>query len=395
VSKVNKEIVIVEGARTPVGSYGGSLKDLKGYELGAIAINAALERANVAKEQVGEVIIGSIDQTTQGQNPARTATLTAGLPVETPAYTVNKLCGSGLKAVELAYLTLMAGQQEIVVAGGMESMSNYPYLSFSTRWGQRMGDGRIIDSLINTLTDPFCNLHMGGTAENVAEMYGITREEQDLFAYESHHKAVQAIQAGRLQEEIVPVEIKNKKGSRLFEVDEGPRANLKPEDLTKLKAVFKENGTVTAGNASSINDGGSALVLTTADKAEELGLNPLARILSFGSAAVDPSVMGIGPIPATELALKRAGLTIDDIELIELNEAFAAQSLGVIKGLGLNPELVNVNGGAVSIGHPLGMSGNRILLGLLYEMRRRKLRYGLASLCIGGGQGITAVVERL
>ncbi|HHV71699.1 MAG TPA: acetyl-CoA C-acetyltransferase [Clostridia bacterium] len=392
---MKKEIVIVEGARTPVGSYGGSLKDLQVYELGAIAIEAALERAKVSKELVGEVIIGTIAQTVQGHNPARTASLTAGLPIETPAYTVNKLCGSGLKAVELAYLTLLAGHQDIVVAGGMESMSNYPYLSFGSRWGERMGDGRLIDALIYTLTDPFCGLHMGGTAENVAEMYGITREEQDEFAYQSHKKAVAAIADGRLLEEVVPVEIKDKKGSRIFKADEGPRSDISLEALAKLKPVFKQDGTVTAGNASSINDGASALVMMTGEKAEELGLRPLARILSFGSAAVDPAVMGIGPIPATEIALKRAGLTLEQIELIELNEAFAAQSLGVIKGLGLNKEIVNVNGGAISIGHPLGMSGNRILLGLLYEMRRRKLRYGLASLCIGGGQGITVVVENI
>ena len=391
-----REVVIVSAARTPIGSFNGSLAPFSAPELGAIAIRAAVERAGIKPEQVDEVIMGNVLQAGLGQNPARQAAIKAGLPVETPSLTINKVCGSGLKAVNLAAQAILAGDADIIVAGGMESMTNAPFVLDKARWGYRMGDGKFIDVMIKDgLWDAFNNYHMGITAENVAEQYGLTREAQDEAAAASQQKAVAAIEAGAFKEEIVPVVIKGKKGDTVFDTDEYPRAGTTAEALAKLKPAFKKDGTVTAGNASGINDGGSAVVVMSRDKADELGLKPLATIIGYGSGGVDPSVMGLGPVPATKQALKKAGITVEALDLIEANEAFAAQWLAVGKELGFDASKINVNGGAIALGHPIGASGNRILVSLLYAMQKRGAKRGLATLCIGGGQGAATIVELL
>lgn len=392
-----KEVVIVSAVRTAVGSFNGSLSSFSAVELGAIAIKEAIARAGIQAEQVDEVIFGNVLQGGLGQNPARQAAIKAGIPVEASAYTINKVCGSGLKSVNLAAQAIMTEDADIVIAGGMESMTNSPYvLDSKARWGLRMGNSKVVDSMIQDgLWCAFNDYHMGVTAENVAAAYGISREEQDQLAYESQQKAVQAIADGVFKEEIVPITIKSKKGESIFDTDEYPRAGTSVAALNGLKPAFKKDGTVTAGNASGINDGAAAIVLMSADKAKELGLTPLARIRSFGSAGVDPSAMGIGPVPATRKALAKANLTVADLDLIEANEAFAAQFLAVGKELGFDKEKVNIYGGAIAIGHPIGASGARILVTLLHGMKKKNAKVGLATLCIGGGQGVATIVELL
>jgi acetyl-CoA C-acetyltransferase len=392
-----KEVVIVSAVRTPVGSFNGALSTFTAVDLGAIVIKEAIARSGISAEQVEEVIFGNVLQAGLGQNPARQAAVKAGIPAEASAYTINKVCGSGLKSVNLAAQAIMTGDADIVIAGGMESMTNAPYvLDSKARWGLRMGHSNVVDTMIQDgLWCAFNDYHMGITAENVAQTYNITREEQDLLAAESQQKAIQAIADGAFKEEIVPVVIKTKKGESVFDTDEYPRAGTTAETLSGLRPAFKKDGTVTAGNASGINDGAAAIVLMSAEKAKELGITPLARIRSFGSAGVDPSVMGIGPVPATRKALAKAGLTVADLDLVEANEAFAAQFLAVGKELGFDKEKVNIRGGAIAIGHPIGASGARILVTLLHAMKQKDAKVGLATLCIGGGQGVATIVELL
>ncbi|KYO64313.1 acetyl-CoA C-acetyltransferase [Thermovenabulum gondwanense] len=391
-----RNVFIVSAARTPIGKYGGSLMGIPAPELGAIAVKEAVKRAGIGPEAVEEVIMGNVLQAGLGQNPARQVSLKAGIPIDVPAMTINKVCGSGLKSVILGAQAIMIGDADIVAAGGMENMSRAPYLLNDARWGYRMNDGRLIDVMVyDGLTDVFNQYHMGITAENLAERYGISREEQDRFALESQQKAEKAQKEGKFDDEIVPVVIPQKKGEPLvFEKDEHIRYGTTYEALAKLKPAFKEGGTVTAGNSSGINDGAAAVILSSEEKVKSLGLKPLARIVSHGVAAVEPAIMGIAPVNAIKKALQKAGLKIEDLDLIELNEAFAAQSLAVINELELPADRVNVNGGAIALGHPIGASGCRILVTLLYEMRRRNSRYGLASLCIGGGQACALIVER-
>ncbi len=390
-----KEIVIASAVRTAVGSYGGGLSAVSPVEMGAIVIKEALNRAGVKPEQVDEVYMGCILQAGHGQGVARQAAIKAGLPVEVPATTINILCGSGLRAVSMAAQTIIAGDNDIVVAGGTESMSQAAYVMKSARWGARMGDTKIEDSLIHdALTDAFNDYHMGITAENLADQYSLTREMQDEFAARSQNRAEKAATEGRFKDEIVPVTISSKKGDIVFDQDEFIKSGMTEEKLARLRPAFKKDGSVTAGNASGINDGAAALVIMSKEKADELGIKPLATIVSYANAGVDPSIMGIGPVPATNKALKKAGLTVADMDLIEANEAFAAQSLAVGKDLGWDMEKVNVNGGAIAIGHPVGASGARILVTLLHEMQKRDSVHGLATLCIGGGMGTTVVVKR-
>lgn len=390
-----RDVVIVSAVRTPIGSFNGSLAALSAVELGAIVIRDALTRAKVDPTAVDEVIMGNVLQAGLGQNPARQAALKGGLPEEVPAFTINKVCGSGLKAVNLAAQAIRAGDADIIVAGGMESMSNAPYLLNKARTGYRMGHDKIVDSMIQDgLWCAFNDYHMGITAENVAAQYGITREAQDQLAAESQAKAIKAIESGAFKQEIVPVTIKTKKGEVVVDTDEYPRAGTTVEKLAVLKPAFKKDGTVTAGNASGINDGATALVLMSAEKAQELGIEPLARIRSYGEGGVDPAVMGVGPVPATRKALKKGGLSVSDLDLIEANEAFAAQYLAVGKELALPKEKINVNGGAIALGHPIGGSGARILVTLIHALRARQGKIGLATLCIGGGQGVATIIER-
>ena len=393
-----KEVVIVGAKRTAIGSYGGSLKNVPAKELGAIAIKGAIEQAGIKPEDVEEVIMGDVLQGGLGQNVARQMSLGAGLPIETPAMTINKVCGSGLRAVELAAQIIKAGDADIIVAGGAENMSMTAYALPAARWGARMFNTPAVDMMVNDgLWDVFNNYHMGITAENVAEKYGLTREELDAFALASQNKAEAAIKAGKFKDEIVPVTIPQRKGDPIvFDTDEFPRFGATAEALAKLKPAFKKDGgVVTAGNASGINDSGAAVVVMSADKAEELGLKPLAKIVSYASAGVDPKVMGLGPIPASRKAMDKAGLTIDDLDLYEANEAFAAQSVAVGKDLKFDPEKLNVNGGAIALGHPIGASGCRILITLIYEMMKRpEAKKGLATLCIGGGMGTAVIVEK-
>ena len=392
-----REAVIVSAVRTAVGKFGGTLGQIPAVDLGALVISEALNRAGVKPELVDEVLFGNVLQAGLGQNTARQASVKAGIPHEVPASTLNIVCGSGLKTVGMAAQLIWAGEADVVVAGGMENMSMSPYALEKARWGMRMGDGKVVDTMVKDgLWCAFNDIHMGVTAENIAERYGITRDEQDVFSAGSHAKAVAAIDAGRFKDEIIPVSIPQKKGDPLlFDTDEFPRRGTTAESLSKLKPVFKRDGTVTAGNASGINDGAGALVVMSADKAQELGLKPLFIIRSTATAGVDPAVMGLGPIPATHKALSRAGLTVGDLDLIEANEAFAAQALAVVKELELPADRVNVNGGAVAIGHPIGASGTRVLVTLLYEMKRRGSKIGLATLCIGGGQGTALIVENI
>jgi len=357
----------------------------------------ALKRAGISGDQLDEVIFGCVLQAGQGQNVARQCAIHAGIPETVTSFTINKVCGSGLRAVSLAAQIIKAGDADIVLAGGTESMTNAPYLVPKARYGYRMGDGKLIDEMVfGGLTDIFNGYHMGITAENVNEMYGITREEQDEFGFKSQEKAFAAIESGRFKDEIVPVVIKTKKGEVVFDTDEHPRRTTM-EALAKLKPAFKKDGSVTAGNASGINDGAAAVVVMSKEKADELGIKPMARVVSYASGGVDPKIMGVGPVPATKKALAKAGLTLDDIDLIEANEAFAAQSIAVARDMGWDKTMdkVNVNGGAIALGHPIGASGCRILVTLLYEMQKRNAKRGLATLCIGGGQGTTLIVESL
>jgi acetyl-CoA C-acetyltransferase len=422
------DAVIVEAIRTPVGRFGGSLRDLQAYELGAIAIKGLLKGLELkpvaskenlenypsklpkgrikleekyqdydgAEIEIDEVIMGNVLQASQGQNPARQAAIYAGLPKEIPAMTVNKVCASGLKAIALATTSIENGDADVVIAGGMESMSNAPYALTKARWGYRMFNGELIDLMVHDgLWEKFYGYHMGLTAENVAELYGISREEQDRLAYESHMRAIKAIDGGIFAEEIVPAEVKQKKEIVVVDIDEHPRRDTSLERLARLPPVFKKDGTVTAGNASGVNDGASALLIMSERSVNDLGLNPLVRILSYAAGGVDPAYMGLGPIPAIRRALSRASLRLDDIELFEINEAFAAQALAVIAELGLDESIVNVHGSGISLGHPIGCTGARITTTLIKEMSRRKIDYGLAGLCIGGGMGFAMVFERL
>ena len=392
-----KEIVIASACRTAIGSFGGTLKNTPAVELGATVIKEAVNRAGLKPEQVDEVIFGNVLQAGLGQNPARQAALKAGLPDTSTAFTVNIVCGSGLKSVALAAGLIQAGDADIIVAGGMENMSLAPYAMPAARWGARMFNTNMVDVMVNDgLWDAFNNYHMGITAENVAEQWGLTREMQDEFALASQQKAEAAIKAGKFKDEIVPVMIPQKKGDPVaFDTDEFPRFGATIEALAKLKPAFKKDGgTVTAGNASGINDSAAAVVVMTKEKAEELGIKPLATIVSYATGGVDPKIMGTGPIPASRKAMEKAGLTIKDIDLIEANEAFAAQSLAVAHDLEFDMEKVNVNGGAIALGHPIGASGCRILVTLLYEMQKRDSKLGLATLCIGGGQGQALIVKR-
>lgn len=391
-----REVVIVSAVRTAIGSFGGSLKDVPSSELGAIVIKEAVNRAGIKPELVEEVVMGNVIQAAQGQNVARQAAVKAGLPVEVPAMTINKVCGSGLRCVALAAQMIKAGDCDVVVAGGMENMSAAPYAVPGARWGQRMGDGKIVDTMIkDALWDAFNNYHMGVTAENIAKEWRLTREMQDEFSLNSQLKAEKAIKEGRFVDEIVPVIIPQRKGEpKVFAQDEFPRFGSTIEKMAKLKPAFIKDGTVTAANASGINDGAAAFVVMSAEKAAQLGLKPMAKILSYGSKGLDPSIMGYGPFHATKKALEGAGLTVEDMDLIEANEAFASQSLAVAKDLNFDMNKVNVNGGAIALGHPVGASGARILVTLLHEMQKRDAKKGLATLCIGGGMGTALVVER-
>lgn len=390
------EVVIVSACRSAVGTFLGSLSEIPASTLGTIVVGEAMRRAGIKPEQVDEVILGCVLMAGAGQNIARQISIGAGIPNTAPAFTVNQVCGSGMKSVILAAQAVQNGDAEIVVAGGVENMTRSAYLSPNARKGFRMGPVELLDSMITDgLTDSFSGVHMGITAENVAEQYGITREEQDRFSCGSQNKAEQAIKSGRFKDEIVAVPIPQKKGPAvLFEQDEHPRFGTTIEALAKLRPAFKGDGTVTAGNASGINDGAAALVVMSREKAEALGVKPLATILSYGVGGVDPSVMGLGPIPATRKALDKAGLKIADLDLIEANEAFAAQCIAVGRELGIPDEKLNVNGGAVALGHPIGASGARILVTLLYEMAKRESTLGLATLCIGGGMGTAIIVQR-
>lgn len=391
-----KEAVITSAVRTPIGNFGGALAPLSAVDLGKIAAVEAIKRSGIKPELVEEVIVGNILSAGLGQNVARQVGIHAGIPDTVPAITINQLCGSGLRAVVMAVQLIQTGEAEIVLAGGTESMSNAPYLLPKARYGYRMGDGTLVDSMIfDGLTDIFDNVHMGMTAENIAERWNISRTEQDEFALKSQQKAEKAQKDGRFTEEIVKVEIPQRKGDPIVvDTDEFPRHGLTLDKLSALKPAFKKDGTVTAGNASGINDGASMVVVMSKEKAAELGIEPMATIVASAYVGLDPKIMGYGPVPATRKALKKAGLNIEDIELIEANEAFAAQSLAVVKDLGLNTDIVNVNGGAIALGHPIGASGARVLTTLLYEMKRRMSKTGLATLCIGGGQGIAMIVKR-
>jgi acetyl-CoA C-acetyltransferase len=391
------DAVILSACRTPIGAFGGALKDLSASDLGAVVIREAIARAHVNPPDISDVLMGCVLQAGAGMNVARQAALKAGLPVEVPAETVNRVCGSGLQAVVHAAEAVAVGYADLYVAGGAESMSNAPYLLKGARWGYRMGNAEAIDSMLaEGLTCAINCCHMGMTAEEIASRYGISRQDQDAFALESQRRAADAVGGGTFDAEIVPVPVPQKKGEPfLFARDEYPRADTTTAKLSALKPAFKKDGSVTAGNASGINDGAAALVVTSATHAKHAGASPLARILSYATAGVDPKIMGMGPVPAVRRALDRAGLKIGDIDLIELNEAFAVQSLAVSRELGLDAAKVNVHGGAIALGHPIGASGARVLTTLLYALRARKLRYGLASLCIGGGMGIAMIVETL
>lgn len=391
-----REVYILGACRTAVGSYGGALKDVPIVKPEAEVIKEALKRAGVLPEQVEEVLLGNVLQAGLGQNPARQAAIYAGLPVEVPAMTINKVCGSGLRTVSLAAQIITLGDADCIVAGGMESMSQAPYIIRGLRWGTRMGDTGAVDEMIyDGLTDVFNQYHMGITAENVAEKYNITRADQDEFSYNSQMKAKHAQESGRFNDEIVPYAVPQRKGEPvIFSRDEFPRPDTTLEKLAKLKPAFKKDGTVTAGNASGINDGAAAVIVASREFVEKHGLKPMAKILSYGSRGVEPRIMGVGPIEATKLALQKSGLSVNDLGLIEANEAFAAQAVAVSRSLNFPMDKVNVNGGAIALGHPVGASGARILVSLLHEMSKRDEKYGLATLCIGGGMGTAMVVER-
>ena len=390
------KVVIASAVRTPIGNYGGALKDFPAAKLASIVIVEAMSRAGIAAKQVDEVLLGNILQAGQGMNPARQAAISAGIPAEATAMTVNMVCGSGLRAVALGAQSISLGEAEIVVAGGTENMSQAPYYLPDARWGQRMGHGKVEDAMIRD--GLWCSLedvHMGVTAENLAEQYGISREEQDKYAAQSQNRTEAAMAENRFDEETVPVEIPQRKGDPVvFARDEYPKPGVSVEKLAKLRPAFKKDGTVTAGNASGINDGAAAVVLMTESKAKELGIEPLATFVASAWAGVEPRIMGIGPVSAVHKLLTKTGLTIEDLDLVEANEAFAVQSLAVARELGWAEDIVNVNGGAIALGHPIGASGARVLVTLLYEMKKREATTGLATLCIGGGQGIAALVQR-
>ncbi|MCI8646231.1 MAG: acetyl-CoA C-acetyltransferase [Firmicutes bacterium] len=391
-----RDVVIVGAARTPIGSFGGSLKNVPTRTLGAVAVKEAIKRAGIKPEDVDEVVLGCVLQGALGQNIARQISLDAGIPEEVPAMTLNKVCGSGLRSVSLAAQIIKAGDADIVVAGGAENMSMAAYAMPAARWGARMNNTKMVDMMVNDgLWDAFNDYHMGITAENIAEQWGLTRQELDEFAAASQQKAVAAIKAGKFKDEIVPVEIPQRKGDPIvFDTDEFPRDGVTAEGISKLKPAFKKDGIVTAANASGINDSGAAVVVMSKEKADELGLKPLCTIKSYASAGVDPKIMGIGPVPSSRKALEKAGMKVEDLDLIEANEAFAAQSVAVGRDLGFNKDILNVNGGAIALGHPIGASGCRILITLIHEMAKRDAKTGLATLCIGGGQGTAMVVER-
>ena len=398
-SNSSVDIAIVNGARTPMGRYCGKLRDFTPMELGAIAAIEAMQRSGVEPGEIDHVVIGNAQQTSGDSiYGARHVGLKAGVPIETPALTVNRLCGSGMQSVVTAAQMIQLGESKVALAGGMESMSQAPHVIRGMRWGVGLGEGKLEDSLMVALLDSYCGLQMANTAELYAEQQGITREAQDEFALCSQKRAENAYKAGRIQEELTPVALRNRRGEptgEMFAEDDHRRPETTLEGLAKLKPSFGKNGIVTAGNASGIVDGGAAVVVMPLDEAQKRGLKPLGRIVSWGIAGVDPKIMGSGPVPATRVALQKAGLKLDDIDLIELNEAFAAQALAVVKELGINPEKLNVNGGAIALGHPLGATGTRLLITLLYELRRRNAKYGLATACIGGGQGIAMIVENV
>ena len=390
-----REVVIVSAARTPIGNFNGSLSGVSAVELGVVAVKEAIKRAGITPEMVDETILGCVLQAGQGQGVARQVAVHSGIPVEKAAMTINMICGSGLRSVQLAAQAIQCGDADVVIAGGTESMSRAPYLVPNARTGYKMGNGVLVDSMIyDSLTDVFNQYHMGNTAENLADKYGITRAEQDEFSANSQNKAEAAMKAGKFKEEIVPVVISSRKGDTIVDTDEFPRAGVTAESLSKLKPAFKKEGSVTAGNASGINDGAAALVIMSAEKAKELGLTPMAKIAGYANGGVDPSIMGIGPVSAVQRAMEKANMKVEDMDLVEANEAFAVQALSVARELSFDMSKVNVNGGAVSLGHPVGASGARILTTLLYEMKRRDAKKGLATLCIGGGMGTAVIVER-
>ena len=391
-----RNVVIVSAVRTAIGSFGGVFKDVTAVQLGTTVVKEAISRANITANDVDELIFGNVLQAGLGQNVARQVSIHAGLPVEVPSFTLNKVCGSGLKAVQLAVQAIQNGDAEVVIAGGTENMSQSAYVVPSARWGQRMGNAQMIDTMVyDGLTDVFNNYHMGITAENIVEQFGFTREQLDAVAVESQNRAVKAMADGKFKDEIVPVLIPQRKGDPVVvDTDEYPKPNTTMESVGKLRPAFKKDGVVTAANSSGINDGAAAFVVMSEEKALAMGLKPLVTIVSFASAGVAPEVMGTGPIPATRKALAKAGLEVKDLDLIEANEAFAAQALSVITELGLDPSIVNVNGGAIALGHPIGASGARILVTLVHEMIRRDAKCGLATLCIGGGQGTSLIVKR-
>jgi acetyl-CoA C-acetyltransferase len=392
-----KQVVIVSAVRTAIGNFGGSLSSLSATELGTIAAKEAIKRAGIKPEMIDETIIGNILSAGLGQNIARQISVNAGIPYTSPSMAINKLCGSGLKSVSLAAQMIMLGDAEVVLAGGTESMSNAPYLLPKARFGHKMGHAEIVDSMIKDgLTDAFHNYHMGITAENIAEKWNISKEEQEEFAAKSQNKTEAAQKAGKFKEEIVAIEIPQRKGDPIIvDTDEFPKAGVTKEKIQKLRPAFKKDGTVTAATSSGINDGAAMLVLMSEEKAIELGLKPLVRIISYASVGLDPAIMGYGPVPATQKALKKINMDINEIDLIEANEAFASQSIAVARDLGCNPDKINVNGGAIALGHPIGASGARILTTLIYEMNRTDAQKGLATLCIGGGQGTALIVEKV
>jgi acetyl-CoA C-acetyltransferase len=392
-----REVVILSGVRTAIGDYGGSLKDIPPSDLAARVVREAVARAKIDPTQVGQCVFGNVVHTEpRDMYISRLACVNGGLPHDTGALTLNRLCGSGMQAIVSASQYILLGDVDAAVAGGAESMSRGGYMTPTARWGARMGDTKMLDMMVGALTDPFDTVHMGITAENVAAKCGITREQQDAFAVESHKRAAAATAAGHFKSQILPIELKSKKGPIQFDVDEHVRGDASPEGMGKLKAVFiKENGTVTAGNASGINDAAAAVVLMEAQAAAKAGLKPMARLVSYGHAGIDPKIMGLGPVSAVKRALEKAGLKIADIDVIESNEAFAAQALGVSKELGLDPAKVNPNGGAVALGHPIGATGAILTVKAMYELHRTNKRYGLITMCIGGGQGIAAVIERI
>jgi acetyl-CoA C-acetyltransferase len=393
-----KEVVIIDAVRTPVGSFGGSLTGVPAVELGTIVVKELIKRTGIDPNLVDELIFGCVLQAAQGQNVARQVLIRSGIPQEVPALTINKVCASGLRSISLAAQVIKAGDADVVIAGGTENMSAAPYAIMKARWGARMNNDSMVDIMIHDgLWEAFNNYHMGMTAENVAEKYGISRQQQDEFSVRSQQLAEKAIKDGRFKDEIVPVIIPQRKGDpKVFDTDEHPRAGTTLDAMTKLKPAFKKDGSVTAGNASGINDGAAAILVMSAEKAKELGLKPMVRVVSYASAGVDPKIMGVGPVPATRKALQKAGLTLNDIDLIEANEAFASQTLAVAADLGFDSEKVNVNGGAVALGHPIGASGARIFTTLFHEMKKREnVKRGLATLCVGGGMGAALIVEKV